>query len=716
MGWLTVFPPKGGKAFVFIGIFWVCLGAISPSVWGASGARAVQEALQGLDQWLEGSPYKDGWMEYLQTPRLQRQLAQPEQADPHQLAEILARYYSEAEGLELAPFVQVREALRDWLAEITGTSWAGLARQTKASQTAFIPFGPQTHQRVYRRLKEAVAALDRRLQLAGPNGQAWREYLDWQELIAQLARGPKADPERLDALYYKFDAGFEGLGLYWFREVRRALLEWVIVLRATSPAQLQGHYRAVLDSLAQQLQSLGPTPTSQQMFQLEEILAWLRDARQAPWLIENIRRRFGQPNLKLTLSPCLVQAAMDRPVEDVSPVVDWILGTQIYGTGRTEGSITTQLIPNSQAAEVLLHFTGRTHSETVGYNGPARIYADGHTILQAKKTIRISPEGLQSTSTLAQADTQTRIRGIRLVRGGCLVERIAWKRTWQTKSSAEWIAARHAEQRLARRLDEQLDSLLAEKNRDFLHRIRQPLWERRLWPPEVRLRSTDRTVELEVCQAQAVQLAAPCPPPSLKCPADLTLQIHETMINNTAASAVAGMIITDEHFSRAAQQPGPLGQFFQQAPTQPEGEPWALYFAHQRPVWVCFRDGKFTITIRGRAFRRGETHYPGMDITAEYRIEKSPSGYRALREEKLKIFPPDFQPGRQLSVQEQILKDLLHRRFEKIFPPELIPEPIQLPENWPSPGSLQLTHWETRDGWLSMAWQYCPRASSASAK
>lgn len=683
----------------------VLFGGLSLDVWAGQTQEELHKALAGMYAWLDTTPHGAAWREYLQSARLEKELAQGTQADPQVLVEVLGRYYGEADGLELAPFVRVREALKDWLTEITGDSWKGLAQQVRASQKVFLPFGPRTVQRVQGELKAAVAALDERLTLAGSNGQNWRDYLAWNDLIEQIRRGQQADLDRLDAIYYKFDAGFEGLGLYWFTDVRRALQDWLIVLRTTDQAELKTNYRTVLANLAQELEKLGPIPTAEQTVGIGQMLSWLQDARQSPWLVENIRRRFGRANLKTEVSASLVQAGLDRSVEDVSPVVDWILGTEIHGTGRTEGKIISSLVTNAQAAEVLLHFTGVTYSETIGYNGPARIYTNGQTTLRAGKRLWILPEGLQVGPTVAEAQTQTDIEGIGLVRGGRLIERIAWKRTCQSKPTAEWIAARHAEDRLQQRLDQQMEKEVSEANRRLTERLRQPLWERRLWPEQIQLRSTERAVELSVCQAQPVQLAAAADPPSPGIPSDLLLQVHETMVNNTAASALSGMILTDEHFDRARQEPGVFGQLFQELPTQREGEPWALYFAHGQPVLAVFRDGKFTITIHGRAFRRGETRYPGMDITAVYRIEKTPEGYRAVREGELRIFPSDFEPGRQLSVQEQVLKELLQRRFEKIFPPEMIPQPVVLPETWPSVGKLQLVYWEARDGWLTVAWR-----------
>lgn len=687
-----------------------------PKACGGPAHQELQKALQDMHAWVDASPHGPAWRDYLQSARLERELSKEAQADPCVVAEVLARYCGEAEELQLAPFARVRDALTQWLEEITGSSWKGLAQQARASQKAFIPFGKGTAQETQARLKASVDALDERLKRAGPNGEDWRRYLAWEELIEQLSRGEQADLDRLDAIYYKFDAGFEGLGLYWFSDVRRSLRDWLIVLRATDPRELEGNYRAVLEALAKELESLGESPSAEQTVRIGQLLGWLRDARQAPWLVEHVGRRFSRPNFEAHVSAEVVQSGLDRPVEDVAPVVDVILGTQIQGTGRTEGVIKSSLLPNPQAVEILLHFTGTTFSTTVGYHGPAQIYTTGQTTLQAEKKLWISSEGLQTAPSVAQAQTQTTIDGIGLVRGGRLVQRIAWKRTCQTKPQAEWLAARHGEQRLQCRLDEQVEDQIADANLRLAKRLRQPLEERRLWPAQVHLCSTDQAIEFVMLEARPEQLAAVAEPPPVPGEVDLVLRVHETMVNNSTASALSGMILTDEHFQQVGQEEGLIGQLFKELPTEREGEPWALYFAHGQPVLVRFRDGKFTVTIHGRAFRRGGTSYPGMDITAEYRIEKGGQGHRAVREGALRIFPPDFEPGRQFSVQEQVLRDLLQRRFEKIFPPEMLPQPLLLPESWKSAGKMELCHWETRDGWLTLAWKRTGSTPASSPK
>ena len=80
------------------------------------------------------------------------------------------------------------------------------------------------------------------------------------------------------------------------------------------------------------------------------LLAWLDDARQVPSLTAAVRRALSHPNLYLHVSNRLVQSRIGGPISDTSPVRDCILGTSIYGTGWTNGQLTTELAPSPNQA------------------------------------------------------------------------------------------------------------------------------------------------------------------------------------------------------------------------------------------------------------------------------------------------------------------------------------------------------------------------------
>ena len=96
-----------------------------------------------------------------------------------------------------------------------------------------------------------------------------------------------------------------------------------------------------------------------------------------------------------------------------------------------------------------------------------------------------------------------------------------------------------------------------------------------------------------------------------------------------------------------------------------------------------------------------------MDISAAYKIEQSPKGFKAVRQGDIAIFPPGFVPGKspQLDAQRQIMLHAAEKRFAKVFEPEFLGEGLELPGKWKAAGKMLPIQVECRDGWLVIAWR-----------
>jgi hypothetical protein len=138
-----------------------------------------------------------------------------------------------------------------------------------------------------------------------------------------------------------------------------------------------------------------------------------------------------------------------------------------------------------------------------------------------------------------------------------------------------------------------------------------------------------------------------------------------------------------------------------------DGKPWAITFAAREPVSVTFADNGFKVTIRGVKYYKGAEAYPAMNVSAAYKIEKSPQGFKAVRQGEIEVIPPDFKPGsgQHVDTQRQIIRTLLKKRFAKVFEPEFLGEGLELSGKWKSVGKLMPIQVECRDGWLVIAWK-----------
>jgi hypothetical protein len=578
-------------------------------------------------------------------------------------------------------------------------------------QAAKAQFRPLTEADLQERkveLVDAVARLDRRIEAAGQNGADWGKYLQMNRLRAQLEDGKVPDPAVLDEVYKRCTAGNEGLELVWFLDLRHALRRYKGMAPNVGNPELQTRYGNLLDFLAGRLQAYAAEPTENDALLIGRVLRQLEEFHQAPALVSAIRHHYQRPNLLLRASAELVTAGITYPVDETGPFRELILGTDVHGTGRTTGQVRSELIPDESRALIGVFFQGDVTTRNVGYNGPVTVFSNGATRFNARKRLWIDATGLDSVPAVSNATAKTTFTGIRARRGSRCIERIAWKRACKQKSQAEHIAARRTEKRLDDRVDQQVAESLGKANRAFTDKFRKPLSERKLFPQLFRFSTTRTALHLVSLEADDSQLAASTAPPEPPERVDLALSLHESMINNLATSALAGITFHDKAFEAVIIEL--LGELPEQLKADEDQQGWAITFSEQRqPIYVRFAENQVEVAVRGRSFYTGGESYPGMDVTAVYQTVKTEQGFKAVRQGDLQILPPDFVPGKTKFTPRQIaIRARLERRFGKIFKREMMGEGFVLPGKWEKAGKMMPVHLVSQGGWLTIAWKLTP--------
>ena len=104
-------------------------------------------------------------------------------------------------------------------------------------------------------VKAAVAALDRRFATAGTSADGWKEYLSWDKFKSELQK-VRPDNAVLKDTYDKLAAGYDGLELKWFANLRTALgSTWFVAAWVGNPG-LEAKFKGHVDELTQQIKSL----------------------------------------------------------------------------------------------------------------------------------------------------------------------------------------------------------------------------------------------------------------------------------------------------------------------------------------------------------------------------------------------------------------------------------------------------------------------------
>ncbi len=577
----------------------------------------------------------------------------------------------------------------------------------KAAKAEFRPISQADVQQAKTELLEALDRLDQRLSQAGPNGEDWRKYVLWDQLQDELRGDKQPDRELLARVQKRYRPDHDGLELVWFIDVQHALHTYVAMLDAVNNPDTRTEFEGRLDRLAKSLEAYRAKPTTEDALVISESVRFLQTAHQCPALVQAVQTELVHPNVFAELSPELVGAGIAEHVDDTTSVDDCILGTSMHGIAHTVGQSCTELVPNPDCGVLDTLFCGVTHADNVGCHGRITIYSTATVNLSARKRLCMNADGLSAQPAVSCAEVSAKICDIQSCKGRRMVERMAWKKACKLKPEAECISARHAEQRLNDRIDAQAAESLEKANQKYDDKFHRPFTERKLFPRMLRFSTTQQAFMVTGLQAGGGKVAAPGEPPPVTAEgADMTLRLHESMINNLSFDALAGRTIYEEKVQATAVDL--LGHLPDKMKGDEDGKPWAITFAARQPISVTFADDGFRVTIRGvRYFKGGDAH-PAMNVSAAYKIEKSPEGqFRAVRQGGIEAFPPGFVPGggKRLSGPQQILRKLLEKRFAKVFEPEFLGKGLELPGKWKAFGKLMPVEIVCRDGWLVIAWK-----------
>jgi hypothetical protein len=97
-----------------------------------------------------------------------------------------------------------------------------MANNGTSATPQFRPLTAADVQDALAQVKVAAAALDQRFGTAGTSADGWKAYLSWNPFNSELQKA-KPDNAVLGDAYKKLAAGYEGLELKWFADLRTAL-------------------------------------------------------------------------------------------------------------------------------------------------------------------------------------------------------------------------------------------------------------------------------------------------------------------------------------------------------------------------------------------------------------------------------------------------------------------------------------------------------------
>lgn len=563
-------------------------------------------------------------------------------------------------------------------------------------------------------LNQAVAALNAYFAQMGEYGPAWKNYLRWSELEAQLAKNSGYDTAALAKVQRRFSGGFVGLEEPEFAAVGTKLATFISRAEAVQNANLQADYAKHLDALAASLDQIGAgAPTADQSVAVASEIAWLERNGQVTPALTELKNSYSNSNLLIEVSEKFLADTIAQPVDETEPVRDCILGTSISGTGRTVGNVGVELVENPNQAQFTTIFDAVNNSRTVGSNRSALIYSVGTTKLDAGTTLFLDDRGWAAGPITANARVNSRITGFGSTKGGIigkLVKKIAAKKAPQQQGQAQAIASQHARQRLAGRMRDQVAKLVVDANAEINNRIRKPLERFGQYPERLNYSSTHDALLVRALETTPGRLGAPTAPPQPAVGSLVSVRVHQSLVSNSAQGALAGRKFDQERMKLLIESTA--GKVPDRLKPDADEEPFSITFADNDPVTVGFKDGIVSFTVRGKAFTSGDKAYDGMNITGHYKLETIGHGFKATRQGEFDIIPPGFKrgSGEKLALRQTILKNILIKKFNKLLPEQIVREGAPFEGELAKLGTFYVSNVKADGDWLVLGLQRDPQS------
>ena len=403
------------------------------------------------------------------------------------------------------------------------------------------------------------------------------------------------------------------------------------------------------------------------------------------------------PNVRIAVHQDFVTRLLPESTVTTGPLQDFVLGRKVRGTRTVEQSTAVRFVPDTSSIRLELLINGEVASRTVTEAGPVAIHSRGAATFIVRKPITLSASGLAFNAAVGTASNQSQLADIETSFDavpimGSIVRNIA--RSQHDESRAE--ATREVNDRIitraCREVDAQAEPRFAEMADRMRNKVWQPLVGLGLEPTPMALETTPTQATVRLRLAGEGQLGAHTPRPRAPDEALLSLQVHESSVNNASERlGLAGRTMSLEALITLICER--LGIPPRIPDDLPEGV--SITFAAEEPLRVECRDGLVHLRVKLDALESGRRNW--YDIVARVAYRPAGSGAQVVleREGPVQLGGPGHQ-GRM----EIALRTVFGKVFAKERPVKILPDTIAMHPRLADARAVQAT---CAEGWFALA-------------
>ncbi len=417
-------------------------------------------------------------------------------------------------------------------------------------------------------------------------------------------------------------------------------------------------------------------------------------------LAQALNNHYRNANIRLSISRTLIQRFMPEEAVEVRPVRRSILGARTQGNSKIATELDVQLTPDDSAWNISLGVLGDLYSQTASEKGPATFHNTSIAQINSRRYLRLDPMGYRISSEPTNVRSQDYLRhmetdfdGLPVI--GDFVRLIVREQFDQKRGIVRRVSQRMIADEADEELDRRLNEAMEKASKELEQRITGPLHKLQLDPMVVSMSTSEQRLGIRYRVASGSQMASHTPRPRAPGDSLLSMQVHQSTVNNAIESMGLG-----KKPWKLDQLCEKLGVAFGQSGWKlPDEAPddITIDFASNRPAYIEMEEGRLRLTLRINSLSNKDGLSLGpLIVTSSYIPLAEGLSAELIRDGILEIKTPRGTLIRH--------KALLRGIFAKVFVSR--PKIPLIAESWredPRAEGLAVSQLEIRDNWLSVA-------------
>lgn len=430
--------------------------------------------------------------------------------------------------------------------------------------------------------------------------------------------------------------------------------------------------------------------------QLFQNLAW-QDDPAARELAATIDTHFRNANFRISVSDEMLNLLLPDADETHEPVNENVFGAEVRGQSRVANRLQIRLIPDTSRIQMRLEAIGKVLSQTEAQRSGFTIQSEGDARFQVFKRLAIGREGIitdqpeaWSRATNRMVGMQSELDGVPVL--GWVARRIAERKIAEQSPQVERYTRRKLETTIKQRFDTEIENQLSEMQQYLNGNMIQPLTALELEPTPLEMRSTDERVIMRYRLAGFDQMGGNTARPRGLQNSLLSMQIHETSINNL----LNRIDLNGEEFTTDELTCHLANVFGWQSSDAPQAREATFEFAHFDPIRVTFSHGSAAVQLNLKRLRIGNGK-TWKNLTATCNFIPQTEGGKI-------VFVQDGSgvelSGHRLGLRDQVaVRAIFTALFKDQYELPILPKNIAQKLG----PSAMITQLELNDGWIGLS-------------